>query len=204
MTRVAIYARVSTEDQTSENQLHELREYCQRSGFTVAEEYVDHGISGRKGARERPRFATMLADASKRKFDLVLVWALDRLTREGMAAAVGYLQKLACYGISFRSFTESHLSTENELVRDVLLAVVASLAKAEAAKASERTRAGLERAVRAGKRLGRPRALSGEQCAQVAARRAAGASLRAIGRELGVDAATIKAELDRAGGGPGP
>ncbi|MEQ8694439.1 MAG: recombinase family protein [Gammaproteobacteria bacterium] len=87
---------------------------------------------------------------------LVLFWALDRFSREGMAQTVLHLQRLAGYGVAFHSYTEPFLSTDNELVRDVLLSTLASLAKLEAQKISERTKAGLARARAKGKQLGRP------------------------------------------------
>lgn len=98
----------------------------------------------------------MFADASQRQFDLLLVWSLDRFSREGVAATVVYLQRLGSYGVSFHSYTEEHLSTDNELVRNILLATLASLAKLEREKISQRTKAGLERARASGKRIGRP------------------------------------------------
>lgn len=155
--RIAIYARVSTDDkgQTPENQLRELREWCARAGHEIVTEYVDYE-SGRKAARLRPKLDALLQDAGKRKFDLVLVWALDRFSREGMAATVGYLQRLASFGVSFHSYTEPLISTDNELVRDVVIAILASLAKAEAQKIAARVKAGMARARAAGKHLGRP------------------------------------------------
>jgi DNA invertase Pin-like site-specific DNA recombinase len=155
--RVAIYARVSTEDrgQDPENQLAQLRAWCAAAGHEIVAEFVDHA-SGGKGADKRPQFAAMLDAAHRRQFDMLLVWALDRLTREGMAATVGYLQRLTSAGVAFHSYTEQHLSTENELVRDILLAVMASLAKVERQKISERTKAGLERVKAKGTKLGRP------------------------------------------------
>ncbi len=89
--------------------------------------------------------------------DLLLVWSLDRFSREGMAATVLYLQRLATHGVAFRSFTEEHLSTENELVRNILLATLSALAKLEREKISQRTKASLERARAMGKHLGRPK-----------------------------------------------
>ena len=156
--RVAIYARVSTDDkgQDPENQLRQLRQWCERMGYPVVREYVEHENGG-KGVEYRKKLAEMFADGARRDFDLLLVWSLDRLSREGMAATVMHLQRLASHGVAFRSFTEEHLSTENELVRNVLLAVLASLAKLEREKISQRTKAGLERARAMGKRLGRPK-----------------------------------------------
>lgn len=155
--RVAIYACVSTDDrgQDPENQLRQLREWCELSGHEIVAEYVEHE-SGRKGTAERKQFARLFQDASQRQYDMVLVWSLDRFSREGMARTVGYLQRLDRAGVTFHSFTEEMLSTENELVRDILIAVMASLAKQEALRISQRTKAGLERAKASGKRLGRP------------------------------------------------
>jgi DNA invertase Pin-like site-specific DNA recombinase len=155
--RVAIYARVSTDNkgQDPENQLRQLRLWCQRMGYPVVAEYVEHE-SGGKGAEQRKEYARLFADAARRDFDMVLVWALDRFTRNGMAATVVDLQRLGSYGVSFHSYTEEHLSTDNELVRNILLATLASLAKLEREKISQRTKAGLEHARAKGKRLGRP------------------------------------------------
>ena len=155
--RVAIYARVSTDDkgQYPENQLRQLRDWCARMAYPVVREYVEHENGG-KGVADRNQLSTMFAGAARREFDLLLVWSLDRFSREGMAATGAHLQRLASHGVAFRSYTEEHLSTENELVRNILLAVLASLAKLEREKISQRTKAGLERARANGKRLGRP------------------------------------------------
>jgi DNA invertase Pin-like site-specific DNA recombinase len=156
--QVAIYARVSTDDkgQDPENQLRQLREWCGRMGYPVVREYVEHE-SGGKGVEYRKQLAAMFAGAAQREFDLLVVWSLDRFSREGMAATIAHLQRLASHGVAFRSFTEEHLSTENELVRNILLAVLASLAKLEREKISQRTKAGLERARAKGTILGRPK-----------------------------------------------
>jgi DNA invertase Pin-like site-specific DNA recombinase len=154
--RVAIYARVSTDDrgQNPENQLAQLRAWCAAADHVIVAEFVDH-VSGGKGADKRSQFAAMLDDAHRRQFDLLLVWALDRLSREGMVPTILHLQRLAAAGVTFHSYTEPLLSTDNEVVRDIVLAVMASLAKMERQKISERTKAGLERARAKGKRLGR-------------------------------------------------
>jgi DNA invertase Pin-like site-specific DNA recombinase len=154
--RVAIYARVSTDDrgQDSENQLAQLRTWCTAADHTIVAEFVDHA-SGAKGADKRLQFAAMLDAAHRRQFDLLLVWALDRLSREGMVPTILHLQRLAAAGVAFHSYTEPLLSTDSEVVRDIVLAVMASLAKMERQKISERTKAGLERARAKGKRLGR-------------------------------------------------
>ena len=141
--RVAIYARVSTDDkgQDPENQLRELRAWALSSGHAISGEYVDRD-SGRKGAEKRKQFAALFDDAAMRKFDCVLFWALDRFSREGMVQTIIHLQRLSSYGVVFHSYTESHLATDNELVRNVLLALLSSLAKVEEQKISERTKVG--------------------------------------------------------------
>jgi DNA invertase Pin-like site-specific DNA recombinase len=154
--RVAIYARVSTDDrgQDPENQLVQLRAWCAAADHVIVAEFVDH-VSGGKGADKRPQFAAMLDAAHRRQFDVLLVWALDRLSREGMVPTIMHLQRLAAAGVVFHSYSEPLLSTDSEMVRDIVLAVMASLAKMERQKISERTKAGLERARAKGKRLGR-------------------------------------------------
>jgi DNA invertase Pin-like site-specific DNA recombinase len=185
--RVAIYARVSTDDkgQDPENQLRELRAWCANSGHTITREYVEHE-SGRKGADKRKQFAALFDDAAKRKFDLVLFWALDRFSREGMAQTIAHLQRLTSYGVSFHSYTEPHLATDNELVRNILLALLSSLAKVEAQKISDRTKAGMARAKAKGVKVGRPR-LTIEVRQQIARRAAKGEKPYAIAKALRID-----------------
>jgi DNA invertase Pin-like site-specific DNA recombinase len=148
--RVAIYARVSTSDtrldhQDPETQLRQLRERCVNAGHDIVHEYVEH-VSGGKAKEQRPQFAAMFNDAHRRKFDMVLCCALDRFSREGMVPTVLHLQRLASYGVGFHSYTESALSTDNEMVRDIVLACMAGLAKQERLRHRHRAVAGLERA----------------------------------------------------------
>lgn len=192
--RVAIYARVSTDDkgQDPENQLAELRTWCERGGHEIVREYVEHE-SGRKGTESRQALAELFQDANQRQFDLVLFWALDRFSREGMAKTVGYLQRLDASGVSFHSYTEEMLSTDNELVRDILIAVMASLAKQETIKISERTKAGLARARANGKRLGRP-TVPDAKIAEIKRLRLAEPKLseRKLAAQVGLPRSTVK------------
>jgi DNA invertase Pin-like site-specific DNA recombinase len=189
--RIAIYARVSRDDkgQDPENQLCELRAWCDTAGHTVVHEYTDHE-SGRKDAKGRKQFARLFEDAHKRKFDCVLFWALDRFTREGMVPTVMYLQRLAGCGVSFHSYTEPHLSTDNESLRNILLAVMSSLAKVESQKIGERTRAGMARARAQGKRIGRPTLAPALQ-QKIAKQLGKGLSAYAVAKQLGIDAHTV-------------
>ena len=130
----------------------------------------------------------MFDAAHKRQFDMVLCWALDRLTREGMVATVGYLQRLAAAGGAFHSYSEPALCSDNEMVRDIVLAVMSALAKAERQRISERTKAGLQRVRAKGIRLGRP-ALGSEVQVKIAklANEQPGISTYALAKAAGCD-----------------
>src|SRR5277367_5080738 len=108
--RIALYARVSKDDgkQDTENQLHELRDFCIRSGWIIDQEYIDRG-SGKTA--DRPQFKRMFEDASKRKFELVLFWALDRFTREGVLETLNHLQRLSAWGVGWRSYQEAYFDS---------------------------------------------------------------------------------------------
>ena len=108
--RVGIYARVSTADgrQDTENQITELRRFAIAQGWEIVREYIDHESGSRA---DRAEFQSLFADTAQRKFDLVLVWALDRLTREGVAETFEYIKRLTSNGVQFVSFTEEHFRT---------------------------------------------------------------------------------------------
>ncbi len=155
--QVALYARVSTKDkgQDVENQLAQLREFCERQGYVIHDEYMDDE-SGTKGKRERDGFNRLFEDASKRKFDVVLVWSLDRFTREGIGKTIFYLQQLDGLGVNFKSYTEQYLDTDNELIRHVVLGMLAYFAKLQREKISENTKSALARKKAQGVKLGQP------------------------------------------------
>jgi DNA invertase Pin-like site-specific DNA recombinase len=188
---VALYARVSTKDgrQDTENQLIALREYCAKQGWTVAGEYVDHETGG---TSKRPHFQRMFADAHARKFDLVLFWALDRFSREGVAATLNHLGRLTSYGVGWRSHTEEYLDSCG-IFRDAVLAILAVIAKQERVRRSERAQAAIARLRRQGQadKLGRPRTEPSKR-AKAQNLREKGLSLRAIGAKLGISAATVQ------------
>ena len=189
--RAALYARVSTKDkgQDTENQLIVLREYCTRAGWEVVEEYIDResAKNGNRGA-----FKRLFEDASRRKFDVVVVWALDRLTREGVHQTFGYVEQLKGFGVSFESYTEPHFRTTGP-AGELMLAVSAWIARQERQRLSERTIAGLQRARKQGRVGGRPRSVVNRD--RVAWLHEKGKSTREIGAELGVSAATISRML---------
>ena len=150
---VAIYIRVSTEKQELENQLAPLKEFAQAKGLQIVDIYKDVAGGGRN---ERVGFNRMLRDAHNGKFKIIIVWALDRLSREGLSKTINLIEHLNHTGIDVISYTEPYLDTTNELAKNILLAVVSTLAKAEREKISERTKAALIRLKNHGKKLGRP------------------------------------------------
>jgi DNA invertase Pin-like site-specific DNA recombinase len=158
-------------------------------------EYEDHD-SGSKA--DRTRFQAMMADAAQRRFDVIVFWALDRLTREGALETLQYLNRLSSYGVGFRSFTEPYLDSCG-IFKDAVIAILGTIAKQERIRISERVRAGLSRArsqgTKSGKPIGRPRAVFARD--QARELRAQGWSWRRIARTLGVSAASVRRACER-------
>ena len=190
--KVALYARVSTKDgrQDTENQLLALREYCAKQGWQIAGEYVDHESGGHS---RRPHFQRMFADARARKFDLVMFWSLDRLSREGVSATLNHLERLTAAGVNWRSLTEEYLDSCG-LFRDAVLSILATIAKQERVQRSERASAAIARLRRAGTtdHLGRKRKVTGAKLETVRQLHADGLSLRAIASQMGVSPMTVQ------------
>jgi DNA invertase Pin-like site-specific DNA recombinase len=149
--KAALYARVSTTDQTCENQLLELRRYCEARGLQVMREFVDQGVSGSKD--RRPALDELILLARRRRFDVLVCWRLDRLGRS-LRHLVILLEELQSLGIGFVSLGEGiDLGTPAGRLQ---LHILAALAEFERSRIQERVRAGLARVRAAGKRLGRP------------------------------------------------
>jgi DNA invertase Pin-like site-specific DNA recombinase len=149
--RCAIYARVSTLDQEPENQLVELRRYVTARGWSSVE-HVDRGVSGAKD--RRPALDVLLKEARRRRFDVLVVWRLDRLGRN-LRHLVILLEELQALGIAFVSLGEGIDATTP--AGKLQMHILAAIAEFERARIAERVRAGLQRARAQGKRLGRPR-----------------------------------------------
>jgi DNA invertase Pin-like site-specific DNA recombinase len=197
MKKAAIYARVSTRDKQSlENQLPVLQEFCRSYGFTVVAEYSDKA-SGGEGRESRAGFDTMLKDAYKRKFDVVVFWALDRFTREGTAKTIEYLNLLESHGVHFKSYTEQYLDSTG-LFKDAIIGLLATLAKQERIRLSERVKAGLDRAKKQGRIGGRPTIPEGTR-QRILELKNTGLSNRAIGRELKLTHRTVGLYLKELG-----
>jgi len=186
--KIAIYARVSTKDkgQETENQSSQLQEFASKQGWEIFDNYVDRE-SGAKS--DRAEFQRMFSDASKRKFDLVLFWSLDRLSREGVLETLQHLNRLTSYGVGFKSYTEQYFDSCG-IFKDAVIAILATVAKQERVRLSERTKAGLAIARSRGKVIGRPRLQV--QPAEIARLRSQGHSLRSIGRTLGVSEGSVR------------
>jgi DNA invertase Pin-like site-specific DNA recombinase len=191
--RAAIYARVSTANsgQSPEMQLRELREHAQRRGWEISCEYVDEGISGAKD--RRPALDRLMADAHRRKFDVVLVWRFDRFARS-VTHLLRALDTFRALGMEFVSLCEA-LDTATPAGR-MTFTVLGAVAELERSLIAERVKAGIRNARARGVRLGRPKVVA--DVATIRRLRAQDRSWRAIGRELGIAAETARKSLESA------
>jgi DNA invertase Pin-like site-specific DNA recombinase len=186
-SRVAIYARVSSKDKGQEvkNQLRQLREFAALQGWTVYREFIDHETGS---TDDRTEFQAMFRDASQRRFDVLLFWALDRLSREGVLETLQHLNRLTSYRVGYRSFTEQYFDSCG-IFKDAVIAIIATVAKQERARISQRVKAGLETARAKGRRLGRPRVIVDR--AKIGRMRAQGLSWAKIATQLGIGEGTV-------------
>lgn len=188
--KAAIYARVSTKDgrQDNENQLRQLRQFASTQGWTITAEYVDRA-SGKRSDREQ--FLKMFEAASRREFDVLLFWSLDRLSREGTVETLNHLQRLTGYGVNYRSFTEQYLDSTG-IFKEAVIGILAAVAKQERVRLSERTIAGLERAKAQGRVGGRPKASDDPKTLhKVHELREQGQSIRQIAAKLELSTNTV-------------
>ena len=194
--RVALYARVSTlNGQHPEMQLAELREYASRRGWKAVGEYVDEGVSGSK--ESRPQLNRLMADAHRRKFEVVLVWKIDRFGRS-LKHLVNALADLDAYGVAFVSLRDNlDLSTPSGRL---MFQIIGAMAEFERALIQERVRAGLKSARARGQRLGRPRVTV--DVAQIAQLRASGASWSEIAEKMGIGVGTAHRAFHQASKNP--
>lgn len=190
--RAGLYSRVSTRDkgQDTENQLRQLRDFCRAQEWPIVTEYEDHESGGKA---DRAQFRAMVTDASRRRFDVVVVWALDRLSREGVGETFDHLRLLGSYGVKFVSFTEPHFRTTGP-AGELMIAVAAWIAKQERMRISERVRAGLDRVrvrgTRSGNPIGRPKVIFDR--GKVVELRERGKSWREIARACGVGVTSVR------------
>jgi DNA invertase Pin-like site-specific DNA recombinase len=183
--KAAVYCRVSTSEQNASMQVEELRAYCSRRQWEIAEEFIDAGVSGSK--ESRPALNRLLADAKRRKFDAVLVYRYDRFARS-LRHLVNALAEFDALGIHFVSLHEGvDTSTPNGRL---VFGIFASIAEFERELIRGRVRSGLAAAKARGKRLGRP--IVTVDNARIAALRASGASWRDIGEQMGMCRETLR------------
>src|SRR5271169_4974278 len=182
--RVVLYSRVSTNNgQDPEVQSREIREYCERRGWKLADEYVDVGISGAK--ERRPELDRLIADAHRRNFDVVIVWKFDRFARS-VSHLLRALETFRALGIEFVSLSEQVDTTTP--TGKMIFTVLGAVAELERSLIAERVKGGLRNARAKGKHLGRPRKVP--DATEVKRLWTQGASWRAIGKKLGVAPAT--------------
>lgn len=196
--RAAIYLRVSTDEQTTQNQRLALEAAAERRGWAVARTYEDAGVSGAKGRDQRPGLDAAMKDATRRHFDVLMVWSVDRLGRStaGVAAA---LDELQVAGVAIYADKEAMDATTPH--GRAMLQMAAVFAELERAMVRERVNAGLARAKAQGKTLGRPKVAEGTEGA-IRARLAAGEGMVKVAKALGVGVSTVqrvRREMDAAG-----
>ncbi len=183
-SRVAIYARVSTTDQSTESQLLDLRRYVRERGWELFNEFCDNGVSGTTDSR--PALNELMNAAKKRKFDAVLVWRFDRFARSTRHLILA-LEEFRNLGIDFVSYQEN-IDTSSPL-GSAIFTIISAVAQLERDIIAERVKAGLRKAVENGKKLGRPRASVDSE--KIHWLRSPGLSHRAIAAQLGISHSTV-------------
>ena len=186
--RIAIYARVSTKDQSCELQVRDLRAYCAARGFDLIREYIDVGQSGAKDSR--PELNKLMDDARKRQFDAIVVWRFDRFARSTKHLLTA-LEEFRSLGIQFISYQEN-VDTSTPLGQ-ALFTIVSAVAQLERELIRERVSAGIRNARANGKKLGRPK--TSVDRAQVMQFREQGQSLQQIATNLGIGYGTVRSLL---------
>lgn len=188
MKRVAIYARVSTNDQTTENQLRELQHVALRRNWEVVEIYQDQGLSGAKGRDQRPAFDKLLKDATKRRFDIIVSWSVDRLGRS-LQHLVSFMSEIEALGVGLYLHQQA-LDTTTPSGR-ALFQMCGVFAEFERAMISERVKAGLERAKSKGIKLGR-RKVGKLKEFEILSLREQGMGIKRIATQIGVGVSVVQ------------
>ena len=187
--RVATYARVSTDGQTVDNQLGELRAVAKRQGWKIVEAFTDNGVSGAKGRDKRPAFDALCKGIARRDFDMVAAWSVDRLGRS-LQHLVTFLGELQAKDVDLYLHQQG-LDTSTPAGR-AMFQMCGVFAEFERSIIQERIKAGLARARSQGTKLGRPKSTTPEVEAAVLKARAEGKSIRAIAREMGISSGAVQ------------
>jgi DNA invertase Pin-like site-specific DNA recombinase len=191
MTKAAIYLRVSTDGQTTEHQQRELEEVAARKGWDVVEVYVDHGISGAKGRDKRPALDAMLKDATRKRFDVIAAWSVDRLGRS-LQHLVDMLGEVHAAGVDLYLHQQA-VDTSTPSGR-ALFQMMGVFAEFERAMIRERVIAGLRTAKKKGVKLGRRR-IDGDKVGKIRQLRAKGYGMIKIAREVGCGVSAVQRVL---------
>ena len=186
--RAALYVRVSTDAQTLENQIRELRQVAERRGWNVVEVYRDAGISGAKGRNGRPGLDTMLKDASRRKFDIVMAWAIDRLGRS-LSDLLDTIQHLEACRVDL--YLDQQAIDTTTPKGKLVFQLTGAFAEFERTMIRQRIKAGLKRAVAQGVKLGRPKIDSATE-RKVRKQLAKGVGTLKVARSLGIGTGTVQ------------
>ena len=186
--RAAIYARVSTDNQTTENQIRELRQHAKRMGWQIVQKYVDQGISGAKGREQRPAYDQMLKDAARKEFDVIAAWSVDRLGRS-LQDLVVFLGEI--HGKRIDLYLHQQGLDTTTPAGKALFQMCGVFAEFERAMIVERVNAGLARARAQGKQLGRPR-IGAAMESKVRKLRAKQHGIMRIAKALGIGVGTVQ------------
>ena len=192
--KVAIYCRVSTLDQTINNQLLELRDHCSKMEWEVVKEYADEGLSGTLSRDKRPALNSLIKDAYRKRFDPVVCWDISRIGRS-MKELILFLSDMKDKGVGICSVRQGFDTSTS--MGEIMFQFVGILSSWEREMIRERTLAGLERARREGKTLGRKKVTNDTMTAKIIELRSANRSIREIASEVGVSTATVHRQLKK-------
>lgn len=192
--RAAIYIRVSTDGQTVENQRLELEQAAERAGWEIVGIYDDNGVSGAKTREQREAFNRLCKDATRRQFDVVMSWSVDRLGRS-LQDLVGFLSELHAVGVDLYLHQQGIDTTTP--AGKAMFQMMGVFAEFERSMIQERVKAGLNRAKAQGKVLGRPKVTQKIEKAVLAAR-AEGTGKRKIAKQLGIGVSTVNRIISEA------
>ncbi len=191
--KVAIYSRVSTLDQTIDNQLLELRDHCSKMGWEIVKEYADEGLSGTLSRDKRPALNSLIKDAYRKKFDSVVCWDISRIGRS-MKELVLFLSDMKDRDIGICSVRQGFDTSTS--MGEMMFQFVGILSSWEREMIRERTLAGLDRARSEGKTLGRKKVITDEITSKIVNLRSIGRSIRDIASEVGVSRGTVSNVLN--------
>ena len=194
MKTAAIYARVSTNGQTTDNQVRELRKVAKRHGWKIAAEFIDHGVSGAKGRDKRPALDKLLKAANRRDFSIIMAWSVDRLGRS-LQHLVGFLDEIHAKGVDLY-LHQQNIDTSTPSGK-AMFQMAGVFAEFERSMIQERVRAGLERAREQGKVLGRPKVPPRTEVL-IRKKRHEGMGILKIAREVGVGTSVVQRVLKAA------